>query len=958
MGLRKGLILILSLALISPLIDTASAQTGQQSGAVIRVLNLIYDPVLEFKGGVKLRENQHWNDPIPFTNLYNDEVMDRSGGFVQIEMVDTIVLDAYPPQRNGYVYTDENMYHRVRNGGYLNLLGLPEDRPNDKEPLGKAAAGTQHAQSFKSIGTALQKLKVGISKVGTPSTAITVSLRQSLTGPNLRTRTIQPSEIQSRDSSSPSWIERDLADNGIYPDVVFGAVYYIVLTVPSANSNNYYQISLRTPSCYADGQMYLGTSRTVSPGDDMALQLEFDHGTDYVKVLNATPFTVQGVTKTIAEHVRDGRIDEVYLWGGPWFGYWESAMAGPGAFFINGGTYPEVNSGKAFVIMGFNYATGVENMLEDLAHRTEATMSHIYGGWQVENLNHNWARFAANSWQSGGQAGCGTAHYPPNAVKGYDFSNSRTVSSYCDTFYNYPSIDMARTRTVSNLTWRNTFPRTQFGSQCDHWSYYAWWFEHLPKFQGINPVDRRLNNWWRYIYQPEFYKAGGEIQGPENRPPSVQAGADQAVALYERFNLNGQVSDDGLPSTAPLRLSWYKVTGPGTVDFGNPADPRTAVSFSAQGTYVLRLVANDGELATFDDVTISVTAPLVTQPRVGAMTAPAEGGTYLYKENIFTSSYSISTKTEHLKQMRLLISTQLAEENNQFNGTVVQENPGVFKAYLHDGYSRWPDTKDIPGKAWLGGCTLGLGQPLRDGRYIENQWVRWNVGESFVTVDSSSKTVRIYWDILFINSYGTQPSQKVFSYVLSRFGEDDRTSANHVAYGWHVGPNWSVWGPGMVVINPSFEFNPVGNPYVPSYWYASPGTPSNTRFELVSQPVTQGTRSLKVETAPSNSNYYQGIWQNTQSPGPGKSVVFSCDLYVVRGTVVVNVYTYNPFPTTVWLGNAVVTSNGGFHRVEVPIRTLTPEVYNRLHYRIDGIQPSNTSSTSLFYVDNVKLEVR
>jgi hypothetical protein len=60
----------------------------------------------------------------------------------------------------------------------------------------------------------------------------------------------------------------------------------------------------------------------------------------------------------------------------------------------------------------------------------------------------------------------------------------------------------------------------------------------------------------------------------------------------------------------------------------------------------------------------------------------------------------------------------------------------------------------------------------------------------------------------------------------------------------------------------------------------------------------------------------------------------------------------------VWLGNAVVEANGGFERVDVPFRTLAGETYQRIHYRIDGIQPAGTSANTLFFVDHVTLEVK
>ena len=48
--------------------------------------------------------------------------------------------------------------------------------------------------------------------------------------------------------------------------------------------------------------------------------------------------------------------------------------------------------------------------------------------------------------------------------------------------------------------------------------------------------------------------------------------------------------------------------GPGTATFTTPTSPTTDVTFSAPGTYVLRLTANDTELQGTDDVTVTVNA--------------------------------------------------------------------------------------------------------------------------------------------------------------------------------------------------------------------------------------------------------------------------------------------------------------------------------------------------------------
>ncbi len=89
-----------------------------------------------------------------------------------------------------------------------------------------------------------------------------------------------------------------------------------------------------------------------------------------------------------------------------------------------------------------------------------------------------------------------------------------------------------------------------------------------------------------------------------NAPPSVNAGADQSITLPNVAQLNGTVSDDGKPGL--LTTLWSKVSGPGTVTFGDPTAVDTTAEFSQPGTYVLRLTADDGDKVRHDDVTIVV----------------------------------------------------------------------------------------------------------------------------------------------------------------------------------------------------------------------------------------------------------------------------------------------------------------------------------------------------------------
>ena len=92
-----------------------------------------------------------------------------------------------------------------------------------------------------------------------------------------------------------------------------------------------------------------------------------------------------------------------------------------------------------------------------------------------------------------------------------------------------------------------------------------------------------------------------------NQAPTVNAGPDKAVTLPNSANLTGSASDDGLPNPpAAMTFSWTKVSGPGTVTFGAPTSLTTTASFSASGSYVLRLTASDGALTASDVVGVTV----------------------------------------------------------------------------------------------------------------------------------------------------------------------------------------------------------------------------------------------------------------------------------------------------------------------------------------------------------------
>ena len=94
-----------------------------------------------------------------------------------------------------------------------------------------------------------------------------------------------------------------------------------------------------------------------------------------------------------------------------------------------------------------------------------------------------------------------------------------------------------------------------------------------------------------------------------NLGPEVSAGPDRTLQAGAAAVLTGSAADDGLPQPpAALVLSWQQLGGPGAVVFSNPALPQTHATIDTPGEYLLRLVADDGAVKTFDDVIVMAVA--------------------------------------------------------------------------------------------------------------------------------------------------------------------------------------------------------------------------------------------------------------------------------------------------------------------------------------------------------------
>jgi hypothetical protein len=133
-------------------------------------------------------------------------------------------------------------------------------------------------------------------------------------------------------------------------------------------------------------------------------------------------------------------------------------------------------------------------------------------------------------------------------------------------------------------------------------------------------------------------------EGDPNKPPSLTVSPPENVTAGVAVTLTASVTDDGLPKPRPvaprppppsataggraavaqvnssgqqrargLNVSWLEYRGPGKVTFGATGpmlvangQVATTATFAEPGTYVLRVIANDIQLSTRKDITVTV----------------------------------------------------------------------------------------------------------------------------------------------------------------------------------------------------------------------------------------------------------------------------------------------------------------------------------------------------------------
>jgi len=207
----------------------------------------------------------------------------------------------------------------------------------------------------------------------------------------------------------------------------------------------------------------------------------------------------------ICEMANANEIDEVWMWGYSWMGFYESILVGKNSYRDNSPPLTSANCGRPIPIMGFSNQVGIDYAIHDFGHRMERIMEQTYQGqWDTLTIFTRWDKYThLYSLSSNYYGSKSPIHHAPNSRYESDYANSveKSKSSF-DDFMDYSHFTTPQFlendvgRNIDCAEWAK-------GGECSHLNYLKWWFSNLPQFSGVG-FDGVLNDWMTYLVNPEL----------------------------------------------------------------------------------------------------------------------------------------------------------------------------------------------------------------------------------------------------------------------------------------------------------------------------------------------------------------------------------------------------------------------------------------------------------------------
>jgi hypothetical protein len=179
------------------------------------------------------------------------------------------------------------------------------------------------------------------------------------------------------------------------------------------------------------------------------------------------------------EYVEKRGVKEVWIWGyhSKTLAPWESNMSSPSGLDISNSDrdtrdLPIYN--HTYTVYHYNYHRATEEAVHNHLHQIECLIRHADAGLArtFEGTKDRWR--------------CGNCHFPPNAVKDYDYHNPRTVESDIE---DWKPEGFGVKKRLNRDTW---------GDKELNW--YVYWMRSIPgESNGLTYKKKPLTNWWHLV---------------------------------------------------------------------------------------------------------------------------------------------------------------------------------------------------------------------------------------------------------------------------------------------------------------------------------------------------------------------------------------------------------------------------------------------------------------------------
>jgi subtilisin-like proprotein convertase family protein len=296
-------------------------------------------------------------------------------------------------------------------------------------------------------------------------------------------------------------------------------------------------------------------------------------------------------------------------------------------------------------------------------------MVHSYQQWVPSRVN-NWSAFALLDKDAPGLGGVGNVHFPVNALSDYDYANSRVVTSSADDWYNYPNFTGA-TRDFNYTEWSPTGADPQR-------TYLNWWYHHMPHFPGRAP-DGFLNNWWRYLVDPEQFKGSdGNLAGTLGLPTVSLTSPANGSSVSGTVVVQANAVVDGALGRVDLYVD-------GVYHSSDTLSPYTFVweTRGLLGSHTL--VAKAYEL---QNATEAVSSPVTVNVEGGTITGRAHDGPVGLADVLLTARGQVAQWQRWTTTNAIAIPDQSSGGATSFltitaTGTLANVNVGVTVSHPH-----------------------------------------------------------------------------------------------------------------------------------------------------------------------------------------------------------------------------------------------------------------------------------